>query len=305
MIFTPIRSEATRISALISGEIDFVLDPPVQNIEQLKKNSALKVIEGRENRVIFLGFDTARKELLYTNIKGKNPFADQRVREAFYLAIDATAIQRTVMRGLSIPIGIIHPNPTAAMLPIEMHQRLPTDVNAAKKLMGDAGYANGFEITLDCPNNRYVNDEKICVAVAGMLAKINVKVRVNAMPLTTYFPKVEKLDTSFYLLGWGGSTFDPIFTLQPVLHSRNDKGDGDYNYGNHSDAKLDAAIARVRAEMDPVKRQAAIVDAFRINAAGTFRVPIHLQVIPWAMRASVSAVHRADNFLEFHWVVMK
>jgi peptide/nickel transport system substrate-binding protein len=305
MIYRPIRSDATRMAALTSGELDFVQDPAVQNIEQLKKNPQLKVYEGRENRVIFFGFDTARKELLYSNVKGKNPFADIRVRQAVYQAIDVNAIQRSVMRGLSIPTGIVHPNPDAAKLPADLQKRLPFDASAAKKLLTDAGYPNGFEVTLDCPNNRYVNDERICIAVAGMLARIGIKVRVNAMPLTTYFPKVEKLDTSFYLLGWGGSTTDPIFTLQPVFHSRNNKGDGDYNYGNTSDAKLDAAIDLVKGETDLVKRQAAIIEAYRVHNAGVFRVPLHLQVIPWASRANVTVVHRADNWLEGRWVVMK
>lgn len=305
MIYTPIRSDATRMAALVSGELDFVLDPTVQNVEQLRKNKALKVVDGIENRVVFFGFDTARKELVYSNVKGKNPFADRRVRQAIYQAIDINALQKTVMRGLAAPTGIVHPNPTAAGLPLDLQQRLPLDLAGAKKLMAEAGYAGGFEITLDCPNNRYINDERICIAVAGMLARIDIKVKVNAMPLTTYFPKVEKLDTSFYMLGWGGSTFDPIFTLQPVLHSRNSKGEGDYNYGNTSDAALDAAIGKVKGETDPLKRKAAIVAAYRIHNEQIYRIPLHLQIIPWAMRANLTVVHRADNWLETPWVTIK
>jgi ABC-type dipeptide transport system, periplasmic component len=223
IVYTPIKSESTRMAALLSGELDVVLDPPVQNLEQMKKNPQLKVYEGRENRIIFLGMDQARDELLYSNVKGKNPFKDKRVRQAFYQAIDIEAIKSQVMRGLSVPTGTTLPNPTAAGIPADQQQRLPHDVNAAKKLLADAGYPNGFEVTLDCPNNRYINDEKICIAVAGMLAKISVNVKVNAMPRAQYFPKTQKLDTSFYMLGWGGSTTDAIFMLQPVLHSRNEK----------------------------------------------------------------------------------
>jgi peptide/nickel transport system substrate-binding protein len=305
IIYQPIRSDATRMAALASGELDMVQDPPVQNIEQIRKNPQLRIFEGRENRVIFFGFDTSSKELRYSDVKGKNPFADIRVRRAVYQAIDVNAIQRTIMRGLSVPTGIVHPNPTAAKLPAELQQRLPFDAAAAKKLLADAGYPNGFGITLDCPNNRYINDERICVAVAGMLARIGIRTRVNAMPLTTYFPKLEKNDTSFYMLGWGGSTTDPIFTLQPVFHSRTNKGDGDYNYANTNDAKLDAAIDAVKGEADPVKRQAAIIEAYRIHNAGIFRVPVHLQVIPWATRANVTVVHRADNWVEGRWITMR
>jgi peptide/nickel transport system substrate-binding protein len=305
IVYQPIRSDATRMSALLSGEIDFVLDPAVQNLEQFKRNPKLKVVEGREIRVIFFGMDQGRDELLYSNVKGKNPFKDKRVRQAMYQAIDIEAIKRTVMRGLSVPTGLVHPAPELAGLPASLTRRLPLDINAAKKLMADAGYKDGFDITLDCPNNRYIADEKICVAVAGMLAKINIRVRVNAMPVSTYFAKVQKLDTSFYMLGWGGSTFDPIFTLQPVFETRNDKGDGDYNWGQVSDKKLDALIEKIKGEADSKKRQAMIVEAFQIHNDNVYHLPLHLQIVPWAMQANVSVVNRADNWLEVPWVKMK
>jgi peptide/nickel transport system substrate-binding protein len=304
-IYTPIRSEATRMAALLSGELDFVLDPAIQNLEQIKRNPQVRVLEGRENRVIFFGMDQGRNELLYSSVKGKNPFKDVRVRKAMYHAIDIQAIQRTVMRGLALPTGIIHPNPQAVNLPTELQQRLPFDLAIAKRLMNEAGYPNGFEVTLDCPNSRYIADERICIAVAGMLAKINIRVRVNAMPISSYFAKIQKLDTSMYMLGWGGSTTDPIFTLQPVLHSRNAKGDGDYNYGQVSDATLDKLIGEVTGELDPAKRRAAIIEAYKHHNANAYHLPLHLQVIPWAMRATVSVVHRADNWLELPWVVVK
>jgi peptide/nickel transport system substrate-binding protein len=305
VIYTPIRADATRMSALLSGELDFVLDPAVQNLEQFKRNPKLKVVEGIENRVIFFGMDQGRNELLYSNVKGKNPLKDQRVRQAMYQAIDIEAIRRTIMRGLSTPTGLVHPNPTAAGLPSSLTKRLPLDLKAASKLMAEAGYASGFDVTLDCPNNRYVADEKICVAVAGMLAKINIRVKVNAMPISTYFAKVQKLDTSFYMLGWGGSTFDPIFTLQPVMHSRNDRGDGDYNWGQVSDKKFDALVQQLKGETDTAKRQAMIIEAFKLHNDNIYHLPMHLQIIPWAMQKNVSVVHRADNWLEVPWVTIK
>jgi peptide/nickel transport system substrate-binding protein len=305
VIYTPIRSDATRMSALLSGELDFVLDPAIQNLEQFKRNPKLKVVQGPENRVIFFGMDQGRDELLYASVKGKNPLKDKRVRQAMYQAIDINAIQRTVMRGLSTPTGLVHPNPTAAGLPKSLTQRLPHDVAAAKKLLTDAGYPNGFDITLDCPNNRYLADERICVAVAGMLAKINIRVKVNAMPVSNYFAKLQKLDTSFYMLGWGGSTFDPIFTLQPVLHSRNAAGDGDYNYGNYKDTKLDALIGQLKGELDDKKRMAQVIEAFKMHNDGIYHLPLHLQIIPWAMRSNLDVVHRADNWLEVPWVTIR
>jgi peptide/nickel transport system substrate-binding protein len=305
IVYTPVRQESTRMAALLSGDLDFVLDPAVQDIEKLKQDRNLKVYEGRENRIIFLQMDQARDELLYSNVKGKNPFKDVRVRKAFYQAIDVNAINKTVMRGLSVPTAILLPNPEAAGIPKAMDKRLPYDVNAAKKLLADAGYPNGFEVQLDCPNNRYINDEKICVAVAGMLAKIGVTIKVNAIPRSQYFPKAQKLDVSFCLLGWGGGTTDAIFTLQPVLHSRNDKGDGDYNWGNYKDEKFDAMIDNAKGDVDAKHRQETINAAMKYFHENVFMIPLHLQVIPWASRSNVEVIHRADNWLQVTWINIK
>ncbi len=305
IVYQPIKQDNTRISALISGDLDFVLDPPPQDLDKLKQEKSLKVYEGRENRIIFLQMDQARDELLYSNVKGKNPFKDVRVRKAFYQAIDINAIHRAVMRNLSVPTAINLPNPEKAGIPKSMDKRYPYDVNAAKKLLADAGYPNGFEVQLDCPNNRYINDEKICVAVAGMLAKVGVTVKVNAIPRAQYFPKMQRLDMSFCMLGWGGATTDAIFTLQPVLHSRNDKGDGDNNWGNYKDPEFDAMIDSAKGDTDPKHRQETIDKAMQYFADHVYMIPLHLQVIPWASRANVDVIHRADNWLQTTWIKIK
>ena len=302
IVYSPIKAEGTRMAALLSGNLDFVLDPPVQDVDKLKQNKAVRVYEGRENRIVFLGMDQARDELLYSNVKGKNPFKDRRVREAMYRLIDVNAINKAVMRGLSVPTAINLPNPVRAGIPAEMDKRYPYDVEAAKKLLAEAGYPNGFEVTIDCPNNRYINDEKICVAVAGMVARGGIKMKVNAMPRAQYFPKTQKLDTSMYMLGWGGGTTDAIFTLQPALHSRNDQGDGDYNWGNYRHPEFDALINAAKGETDMKKRQESIIKAMQFHHDNVLHIPLHLQVIPWAARANVEAIHRADNWLQATWV---
>jgi peptide/nickel transport system substrate-binding protein len=305
IVYTPIGAPGTRMAALLAGNIDFVLDPPPSDVDKLKQDKGLKVYEGRENRVIMLQMDQARDELLYSNVKGKNPFKDKRVRQAFYQAIDVNAIQRAVMRGLSVPTAINLPNPEKAGIPKEMDKRYPYDVNAAKKLLAEAGYPDGFELGMDCPNNRYINDAAICTAVAGMLAKIGVNVKVNAIPRAQYFPKAQRLEVSFCMLGWGGATTDAIFTLQPVLHSRNDKGDGDYNWGNYKDPEFDALIDTAKGEVDAKKRQELINQAMKRHHEQVYHIPIHLQVIPWASRANVDVIHRADNWLQATWVKIK
>ena len=186
VVFTPINSDATRLAALISGEIDLINDPPPQDVPRLKQTPNIKVIEGVENRVVFIGMDQNRDELLYSNVKGKNPFKDKRVRQALYQAIDIDAIQKQVMRGQSRPTGAMVPSPSASFPDLEP-RLLPHDPARAKKLLAEAGYPDGFELGLLCPNNRYVNDERICTAIAGMFAKIGVNVRLNSMPRAQFF----------------------------------------------------------------------------------------------------------------------
>ncbi|HEY8242746.1 MAG TPA: ABC transporter substrate-binding protein, partial [Casimicrobiaceae bacterium] len=227
IVYTPITNDGTRLAALVAGNVDVINDPAPQDVPRLQQTPGVKVIEGLEQRIVFIGMDQQRDELLYSSVKGKNPFKDKRVREALYKAVDIDAIHKATMRGLSKPSGAMTPSPVQTTPEIE--KRFAFDPAASKKLLAEAGYPNGFEVQLDCPNNRYVNDEKICQALAAMWAQIGVKVAVNAMPRATYFPKLEKTDTSLYMLGWGGATTDGIFILQPVLTSYNAKGDGDYN----------------------------------------------------------------------------
>jgi peptide/nickel transport system substrate-binding protein len=300
MVYQPIKADATRIAALISGEIDFVLDPPLQDLERLKRGGT-KVVEGNENRTIFFGFDQHSNELLYSNVKGKNPFKDLRVRQAVYHAIDIEAIKSRIMRGQALPTGsIIAPQVNGFTKEVDV--RLPLDRAKAKQLLADAGYPNGFEVTLDCPNNRYINDEEICQAATAMLAQVGIQAKLNAMPRATYFPKIQKYDTSFYMLGWGVPTFDALYSLQSLATTVGQGGDGNFNLGRFSNAKFDALVQQIKVETDQEKRNAAIVDALKIHNAEVAHVPLHHQVIPWAMRSNVNVVHRADNRLELRWI---
>ena len=303
VVYTPIVSDATRVAALISGEVDLINDPPPQDVPRLAQTPNIKVIEGVENRIVFLGMDQARNELLYSSVKGKNPLKDVRVRQALYHAIDIDAIQKNTMRGLSRPSGAILPSPVTSTPEIE--RRLPFDRDRAKKLLADAGYPSGFEVTLDCPNNRYVNDERICQAIAAMWSQVGVATKVNAMPRALYFPKLEKTDTSVYMLGWGGASTDGIFTLQPVLSTWNGKGDGDFNYGRYSNAKVDELTAKVKVNMNQQERLAQIREALLAQNAQVNLIPLHRQVIPWASRSNVSVPHRADNFVTPYWATLK
>jgi peptide/nickel transport system substrate-binding protein len=303
VVYTPIVSDATRVAALISGEVDLVNDPPPQDVPRLMQTPGIKIMEGTENRIVFIGMDQFRDELLYSNVKGKNPLKDKRVREALYYAIDIEAIKKNTMRGLSAPSGAMLPS--AIQTTPEIEKRLPYDKERAKKLLAEAGYPNGFEVTLDCPNNRYINDEKICQALAAMWSQVGVNTKVNTMPRAVYFPKLEKNDTSMYMLGWGGGTTDAQFILQPVLATKDGKGDGDYNYGRYTNPKLDELLAKIKVNMNPEPRLGEIHAALLAHNAETNHIPLHRQVIPWAARANVTAVHRADNQVQPYWVTIQ
>ena len=303
--YRPISNSATRMAALRSGELDFVLDPPVQDVQKLREDASLKVWEGNEIRVLFIGFDQARAELLYSDVKGKNPFKDVRVRKALYQAVDIEAIKTQIMRGLARPTAITMSDPQGAGVRPDLEKRYPFDPGAAKKLLAEAGYPNGFGFTLNCPNDRYINDEKICTALAVMWARIGVNARVETIPRAQYFQKVSKLDTSAFMLGWGGGSPDAIWLLKPVLHSRNSVGAGDGNYGDFKHAKLDELIDGIEGEMDAAKRVAMINEAMKIVHDDVLTIPLHRQVIPWVSRANVSVVHRPNNFMTPMWVKVR
>ena len=304
VVYTPVGSDATRTAALISGELDFVLDPSPQDVPKLRATPGVKVVDGVENRAIFIGMDQARDELLYSSVKGKNPFKDIRVRRALYHAVDIEAMRSRLMRGQALPTGSITPSPLGGFNDAEIERRLPFDLARARALMTEAGYPQGFEVQLDCPNNRYINDEEICVALAAMWSQIGVKVKVVAQPRANYFPKAEKLDVSMYMLGWGGAITDAETTLTPVLHSRGDGGVGYYNWGNHKNPKLDELAVASGKEPDAAKREQLIKAALREHNEQVHHIPLHRQVIPWAARGNVNVVHRADNWLEWQWITV-
>lgn len=305
VVYTPIRSAPTRTAALLSGEVDLVLDPPPADLPRLRHASGLKVVDGPENRIIYIGMDQGRDQLLYADVKGRNPLKDQRVRQALYQAIDVGLIHDKVMGGQSAPTGAMVGSTLADFDDPAVEKRLPYDPAASRKLLAEAGYPQGFGITLDCPNDRYINDERICVTLAQMWAKVGVRVRVNAMPKSNYFPKLDKLDTSLYLMGWGGSFTDADAIFTPVMRNRGPNGQGYYNYGDYRDDTLDGLIDASSHEADPAKRESLIRQAFLREEQQVHYIPLHRQVIPWAMRSNVDVVHRADDWLEVKWITVR
>lgn len=302
IIYTPIKSEATRIAALLSGEVDFVLDPSPNDLARLRAAPTLKVMDGVENRTIFFGMDQFRDELPGSNIKGKNPLKDVKVRRALYQAIDSDNLNKVTMRGLSQPTGTLVA-PQVAGWTEAVHKRLPYDPEAAKKLLAEAGYPQGFEVDFACPNNRYINDEEICQAVTAMWSRIGVKAKLRTLPLVTYFPMIQRHEASIYMLGWGVPTFDALYSLQSLTRTMvPGTGDGNYNVGRYSNPRMDVVVDRIKVETDLPVRNRFLTEGLQLSNDTVSHIPLHNQIIPWAMKKNIDVVHRADNRLDWRLI---
>lgn len=302
--YTPIGNDATRVAALLSGQVDVIEPVPLQDVARINASGKSKVMQGPELRTIFLGMDQKRDELLYSSVKGKNPFKDKRVRQAFYQAIDINGIQRTVMRGAANPTALMV-GPGINGFDASMNTRLPYDTEAAKKLLAEAGYPNGFEVGMNCPNDRYVNDGAICQAVAASLARAGIKVNLQAETKGTYFPKILKRDTSFYLLGWTPGTYDSHNALNALMRCVDDKGSGQFNLGSYCNPKVDELTLQIQSETDKAKRDAMIKEAFKLHADDIGHLPLHQQALAWGVASNVELVQLADNFMPFRYMSVK
>jgi len=304
VVFTPIGNDATRVAALLSGEIDVMEPVPVQDIDRVNGSPNTKALVAPELRTIFLGMDQKRDELLFSNVKGKNPFKDKRVRQAFYQSIDIEGIKKTVMRGASNPTALMV-GPGINGFQADMNKRLPYDPEGAKKLLAEAGYPNGFEVAMNCPNDRYVNDARICQTVAANLARIGVKINLAAETKGTYFPKILRRDTSFYMLGWTPATYDSHNALNALLACVDDKGAGQFNLGSYCNPKVDQLTKAVQSETDKAKRNAMIKEAFQIHASDIGHLPLHQQALAWGISKKVSLVQMGDNYMPFKWITVQ
>ncbi|ABV92617.1 extracellular solute-binding protein family 5 [Dinoroseobacter shibae DFL 12 = DSM 16493] len=285
IIYTPIQNAATRVAALLSGEVDFIQDVPVQDLERVAGTDGLEVQTAAQNRVIFLGMNSGADDLDSDNVEGANPLADARVRKAMNMAINRDAIKQVVMRGQSAPAGMIAP-PFVNGWTAEMDGAAMTDIDAAKALMEEAGYGDGFSIQLDCPNDRYINDEAICQAVVGMLGQIGVTVNLDAKPKAQHFPLIQNGETNFYMLGWGVPTYDSEYVFNFLVHTR--EGDrGSWNNTGFSNAEVDAKIVSLASETDLAVRNQTIAEIWQVVQDEQLYLPIHHQVLNWGNTSAV------------------
>ncbi len=303
--FNVIGNQATRVAALLAGDVDMIYSVPPQDIERLQRTEGVKLLVSPELRTIHFGFDQARPELLKSDVKGKNPFQDRRVRQAFYQAIDVKAIQARVMRNQSRPTGLLY-GPGVNGFTEASNVRYPYDPEASKKLLAEAGYPNGFGVTLDCPNDRYVNDEAICQAATAMLARANIRVTLNAQTRLKYFAEISNPEyrTSFYMLGWTPNTYDAHNTLFNIAGSRNGVR-GVFNDGGYSNPAFDKLVDELAVEIDPAKRQKLIEAASKIIHDDAGFIPVHQQTVLWAAKANVELQQLADNSFPLRYVMVK
>ncbi|MEL6565011.1 MAG: ABC transporter substrate-binding protein [Pseudomonadota bacterium] len=285
IIYTPIQNAATRVAAMLSGEVNFLQDMPVQDLERVNAADGLTVKKAPQNRVIFFGMNQGADDIEADNVDGANPLADVRVRQAMSMAINRDAIQQVVMRGQSEPAGMIAP-PFVNGWTAEMDSESTTDLDQAKALMAEAGYGDGFSIRLDCPNDRYINDEAICQAAVGMLGQIGVTVNLDAKPKAQHFPLITDGQTDFYMLGWGVPTYDSEYVFNFLVHGR-ESDIGTWNGTGFDNDEIDAKIKSLASNTDLEARNADIADIWRVIQDEALYIPIHHQVLNWGMADGV------------------
>ncbi|GAB4179226.1 MAG: ABC transporter substrate-binding protein [Thalassobaculales bacterium] len=300
--FRPIKSDATRVAALLSGEIDMIAPAPLQDLARIGATPGFKVIEEPSLRLIFLGLNW-RPELV-GQPGTRNPLLNLKVRQALWHAIDLDTIQKRVMRGKSRNVGTMVAPPVPGYA-AELDKPLDFDPAKAKALLAEAGYANGFRVNLSCPNDRYINDEQTCVAVAGMWSRLGLQVDLKTESRATYFPKVDRGETDIYMLGWATlPPMDGYSVLSALMASR--KGSfGGNNPNGLSDPRIDDLAAKAGVEMDEAKRRAMLTESFRIAREEVQFLPLHQQPVAWAVKQSVEVPQFADEYVRLWFAQVK
>lgn len=293
IVLTPIQSAATRAAAMLSGEIDFLQDVPVQDINRLSNSANITMLSAPENRTIFFGMDQGRDELRTSNIKGENPFTDIRVREAMNIAINRDAIQQVVMRGQSVPAGMIAPSFVNGWTE-ELDTVPETDINRAKELLAEAGYEDGFTVTLTCTNDRYVNDEAICQAVTGMLGQAGINVRLDARANSIHFSELQQGELDFFILGWAVPPLDSHYVFDFLLETKT-PDTGAWNFTGWSNEEFDSLSRALPTETDLDERNAKIARAWEIVQEEIVYLPVHHQVLNWAVRQDIDFSVQSQN----------
>lgn len=303
--FRPITSAPSRVAALLAGDVDVISGVPTTDIETLKGNDSVTLTQGPSNRVIYLHMDQFRENSPFIKaLDGsdiKNPLLDVRVRRAISMAINRDVIVERVMEGVAVPAGQLLP---AGFFGVSDNLSPPAyDPDGAKALLAEAGYGDGFQMTIHGPNDRYINDAKIAEAVAQMLTRVGIQTAVETMPRSVYFGRAStgspegEPEFSFILVGWGAGSGEASSPLKALIHTTDkDMGFGATNRGRHSDATIDALIQEALATVNDAKRQDLLAKATELSMENVAIIPTHFQVNTWGAKSGLRYTPRTDEY---------
>jgi len=294
IVHTPIASAATRVSALLSGEIDLIEPAPLQDAQRIEASPGVHMLEQPGLRSIMMGYNMG-ESLVDGNVEG-NPLRDLRVRQAFEHAINIDLIRDRIMRGRARVSGSLIA-PEVPGWTEEMDQRLPHDPARARELLAEAGYPDGFAFNLNCPNDRYVNDEGICQAMAAMLAQVGLEPRLVTEPRQLHFQRVDERQVDMFMLGWATlPMLDGFSVLSAMLHST-DGAFGTFTPAGYSNPRVDELTRAVEVELDEDRRRAMMVEALMLAKADHAWLPLHQQPLSWAARDEIEVAQSADDLV--------
>lgn len=296
--FRPITNEATRTATMLTGEVDFTIGVSVRDIDRLDNTEGIEVLRQQGLREIYLNLDSREDSPLFPD--GDNPMADVRVREAMYLAIDEDTIIKNVMNGCAYEMNSIIPENYIGYTQVE---RPSYDPERAKELLAEAGYPDGFEVTLDAPNDRYVNDSEIAQAVTQYLEKVGIRVNLNLMPKSNFFSYIKPAEnqTMFLLTGWSDSSGDGLSLLRDLVYTFDrESGIGTVNRGHYSNPEVDALIDQAFEEKDDEKRAELVAEADRLAREDFAYIPLHFEQDTYAMKDTLNYTPRPNGYV-FAW----
>lgn len=302
IVYTPITNNATRVAALLSGEVDFIRNAPPQDLERIEATPGMKVMRGPHLRTIFYGMDQQSDTLEGSGVEG-NPLKSPLVRQAIAMSIDIEGIKRSIMRDNSNPVAT-QLAPQMPFYDAALDVRFPHDPEAAKALLAEAGYPDGFTLPITCPTGAFINDEQICQATAGMLAKIGITAQLNMVTPVQYDAGLPAGEFDFYMLGWAGlPTIDPYNIFSATVHSPT--GDlGAWNPNGYSNPRVDELIILIGEETDAAKRQEMISEVVKTQRDEVGKIMLHQQFLTWGMTDKVNAIVPGDEYTRFWYYTM-
>ena len=298
--FKIIKNEAARVAALLSGDVDAIEQPPTADLVRIKGDPKFTVSSKISHRVIYFNFDHLDRASPFITDKAgkplaKNPLLDVRVRRAISKAVNRQAIVDRVMEGQGVPSGQLVSEKLFGNVPGLKADAY--DVDGAKKLMAEAGYPDGFNLTIHGPSGRYVNDEKIVQAVAQMLSRIGITAKVETAPMGPYSGRASKQEFSFHMVGWGASTGEASSPLRSLLATFNrEKGLGAVNWGRYSNVKVDYLIEQALQQVDDENRKVMLQNATKLAMEDLGIMPVHFQFTIWATKKNIAYTARTDEY---------